>query len=80
MRFVAVAHVSEERQSNCQQDTLLDTDRDNCCRGADGKVKLARALAANIEQSFHVDHPRRDREYDAGQHTSRQVLKRTREE
>jgi hypothetical protein len=50
-----VAHVSEERQSNRQQDTLFDTDRDNCCRGADGKVKLAWAFATNIEQSFRVN-------------------------
>ena len=42
----------------------------------DGEIELARAFAADVPQSLHVDHPDRDREHDAGQHAARQVLQR----
>ena len=75
-----MAHVPEERQSDRQQDALLDADRDNCRRGDDGKIKLARAFAANIAQTLYVDHPERDRKHDAGQHAARQILERAGQE
>ena len=78
--LIAVAHMPEQRQSDRQQDALLDADRDNGRRGGDGKIKLARAFAPNVAQTGDVDHADRDREHDAGQHAARQVLQRAGQE
>jgi hypothetical protein len=75
-----VAHVPEERQSDRQQDALLNADRENCRRGADGTVKFARTFAANVTQFRHVDHSDRDREHNTSQHAARQVLQRAGQE
>jgi hypothetical protein len=50
-------------------------------RGGDEREKeLAGAFAADVSQTPHVDHSDRDREYDGGQHATRQVLKRSGQE
>jgi len=66
----------EERQSHGQQDALLDADRDNCRRSDEGKIKLARAFAANVTQTRHIDHPERNCEHDARQPAAWQVSER----
>ena len=71
-----MAHVSEKRQDDRQQDALLDTDRHDHRGGADSKVELARTFAADVTQASCVDHPDRDREHDGSQHAARQVLQR----
>ena len=47
VRAVAVAHMPEERQRNCEQDTLLDAEGNNGRGGGDGEIVLAGTFAAN---------------------------------
>ena len=75
-----MADVPDERESDRQQDALLDADRRHGRGGEKRQEEFARAFAPDVRRGLHVDHADRDGEHDARQHAARQVLQRAGQE
>ena len=71
MRPVAVAHVTEQRQSHRQHDALPDAYRDYHRGGARRQLEFAGAFAPHVAQVTQVDEPEGDREDDGAERAPR---------